>query len=284
VQFPRQIPDIPPHGAHYELRTDVVYDEVGGVPLRFDHYRPLGCDAPVPAVVFLHGGGWAFGDPSQAAGNGPLFAARGLATISLSYRLAQEAPFPAAVLDARRGLRWVRANATALGIDPERLVLLGLSAGAHLAMLVHLTAGIDVLEAELPNALRPISERVLGVIGHYGPYDLARRRRVEDWDPIGAFLGARADDPEWIRLASPVAHARRAEAPILLIHGTADTVVSHRESVRMHAALEAAGKPSELLLLDGAPHAFQMDWSGDANRRANATMDRFLDGVLGTTG
>lgn len=284
MAFPRQIPDIPARSAHHELRTDVIYDEAGGVPLRFDHYRPLGADAPAPAVVFVHGGGWAQGDPSQAAGNGPHFARRGIATIALSYRLAHEAPFPAAVDDVRRGLRWVRANADALGIDPDRLVLLGLSAGAHLAMLVHLTPGLGALEPELPAALRPISERVRGVIGHYGPYDLARRRPTPDWDPIGAFLGGRVDDEEWVRLASPVAHARRAEAPILLIHGTADEIVSHRESERMHAALEAAGKRSELLLLEGAPHAFQMDWSGDANRRANAAMDRFLDDVLGSTG
>jgi dipeptidyl aminopeptidase/acylaminoacyl peptidase len=63
---------------------------------------------------------------------------------------------------------------------------------------------------------------------------------------------------------------------VLLIHGTADVVVSHRESDRMHAALLAAGKASELVLLDGAPHAFQVDWRGDANRRANATMDALL--------
>jgi len=284
VPFPRQIPDIPTRAAHYELRTDVVYDEVGGVPLRFDHYRPLGSDAPVPAVVFVHGGGWAFGDPSQAAGHGPLFARRGIATFSLSYRLAQEAPFPAAVSDVRRGLRWVRAHAGALGVDPDRIVLLGLSAGAHLAMLVHLTAGFEALDTDLPESLRPISERVLGVIGHYGPYDLTRRRPTPEWDPIGEFLGPRVADAEWVRLASPVAHARRAEAPILLVHGTGDEVVSHRESERMHDALEAAGKRSELLLLDGAPHAFQMDWSGDANQRANVAMNRFLDDVLGSTG
>jgi acetyl esterase/lipase len=284
VPFPRQISDIPARSAHHELRTDVVYDEVGGIPLRYDHYRPLGTDAPAPAVLFVHGGGWAYGDPSQAAGNGPHFARRGIATIAISYRLAHEAPFPAALDDVRRGLRWVRANAATLGIDPDRIVLLGLSAGAHLAMLAHLTTGLEALEPALPDALRPISERVLGVIAHYGPYDLTRRRALNGWDPIAAFLRERADDPEWLRMASPVAHARRAEAPVLLIHGTADDVVSHRESVRMHDALTTAGKPSELLLLDGAPHAFQTDWQGAANRQANAAMGRFLDALLGTAG
>jgi dipeptidyl aminopeptidase/acylaminoacyl peptidase len=67
---------------------------------------------------------------------------------------------------------------------------------------------------------------------------------------------------------------------MLLIHGTGDDVVSHRESERMHAALRAAGKSSELLLLDGAPHAFQVDWRGEANRTANRAMDAFLAAVL----
>jgi dipeptidyl aminopeptidase/acylaminoacyl peptidase len=64
---------------------------------------------------------------------------------------------------------------------------------------------------------------------------------------------------------------------MLLIHGTGDQVVSWRESDRLHAALQAAGRSSELLLLDGAPHAFQVDWRGEANQRANAAMDEFLD-------
>jgi len=66
-----------------------------------------------------------------------------------------------------------------------------------------------------------------------------------------------------------------------LIHGTADTVVSYRQSVRMHEALVAAGKAAELLLLEGAPHAFQIDWRGEANRRANEAMDAFLGRHLG---
>jgi dipeptidyl aminopeptidase/acylaminoacyl peptidase len=74
-----------------------------------------------------------------------------------------------------------------------------------------------------------------------------------------------------------VLHAEHATAPVLVIHGTADTVVSYRESVRMHEALETAGKRSALLLLEEAPHAFQTEWRGPANRRANEAMDAFLD-------
>jgi dipeptidyl aminopeptidase/acylaminoacyl peptidase len=74
-----------------------------------------------------------------------------------------------------------------------------------------------------------------------------------------------------------VEHAAHASAPILLIHGTADRLVSWHESERMHAALQETGATSELLLLEDAPHAFQVDWRGEANRRANEAMDAFLD-------
>jgi acetyl esterase/lipase len=248
----------------------VVYAEADGVPLRYDHYRPLQAKEPAPAVVFVHGGGWTHGDPSQAAGNALHFARRGIATIAISYRLAPAHRFPAPLDDVRRGLRHVRANAAALGVDPDRLALLGLSAGAHLSMLAHLSNGIDALK---PVGLPDVSEHVRAVMVHYGPYDLGRRKS----EMVDTLIGPRVEDTAWVRLASPLYHAEHATAPVLLIHGNADQLVSWRESSRMHDALTAASKPSELLVLEGAPHAFQVDWRGEANRRANETMDRFLD-------
>src|SRR5439155_1199873 len=104
----------------------------------------------------------------------------------------------------------------------------------------------------LPPELREVSESVRAVIVHYGPYDLARSRPFPDGiDPGAELLGPHRGDPVWVRLASPVHHVAQASAPVLLVHGTGDVVVSSRESVRMHAALEAAGKPAELLILDG---------------------------------
>src|SRR4029453_1519912 len=94
MAFPRQVPGIPLRSPFHELRTDVVYAEVGGEPLRFDHYRPLGVAGAAPVVVFVHGGGWVRGDPSQAAGNALHFARRGIATVALSYRLPPPPPLP----------------------------------------------------------------------------------------------------------------------------------------------------------------------------------------------
>ena len=278
MAFPRQVTGIPRLSEHHELVEDVVYAHADGVPLRYDHYRPRRVTGAAPAVVVVHGGAWIHGDPSQAAGNALHFARRGIATISISYRLAPAHRFPAPLDDVRRGLRHGRAHAAELGIDPERLALIGLSAGAHLAMLAHLAGALPALAPDLPAELADVSEAVRAVIVHYGPFDLARRRPFPDGlDPVAELLGERATDPEWLRVASPVRHAAHASAPVLLIHGTADLVVSHRESERMHAALRDAGKDADLLLLEGAPHAFQTEWRGEANRRANLAMDEFLD-------
>jgi acetyl esterase/lipase len=217
------------------------------------------------------------GDPSQAAGNALHFARRGIATVSLSYRLAPAHRFPAPVDDVRHGLRWIRRHADELGIDPGRLALLGLSAGAHLALMAHVARGLPELPLHVPPELAEVPEDVQAIILHYGPYDLARSRPFADGlDPAGELLGARRGEAEWVRLASPVHHAAYVTAPVLLIHGTRDTVVSYRESVRMHDALVAARKPAALLLLEDAPHAFQIEWRGQANRRANDAMDAFL--------
>jgi acetyl esterase/lipase len=274
MPFPRQVPNIPRRSDFHELTEDVVYAEVDGFSLRYDHYRPRKVDGPAPAVVVVHGGAWIHGDPSQAAGNALHFARRGIATVSLSYRLAPEHRFPAPVDDVRRGLRHVRAHAAELGIDPDRIALLGFSAGAHLTLMAHVARRLPELASPGPP---DVPEDVRAIMLHYGPYDLSRARPFPDGiDPAGELLGPRRNDPAWVQLASPVRHAAHVSAPVLLIHGTADTIVSYRESLRMRDALTAAGKPVTLLVLEGAPHAFQVEWRGEANRRANEAMDTFL--------
>src|SRR5437763_4639225 len=169
MTLPRPVPHIARLSELHELREDVVYAHADGVPLRFDHYRPRKVDGPAAAVIFVHGGGWMHGDPSQAAGNALHFARRGIATISLSYRLAPAHRFPAPLDDVRHGLRHVRAHADELGIDPSRIALLGLSAGAHLVMLAHLAATLPELAPAVPAALAGVDEEVRAVIAHYGP-------------------------------------------------------------------------------------------------------------------
>src|SRR5207237_8148519 len=135
MAFPRQVPHIPRLSETHELREDVVYAHAGGVPLRFDHYRPRKVTGAAPAVVFVHGGAWMHGDPSQAAGNALHFARRGIATISLSYRLAPAHRFPAAIDDVPHGLRHLRPPPPERGIAPARMALFGPPPAAHAPLL-----------------------------------------------------------------------------------------------------------------------------------------------------
>src|SRR5256886_17235320 len=130
MSFPRQVPGIPRQSDRRELVEDVVYAWADGVPLRYDHYRPRRVAGPAPAVVFVHGGAWVHGDPSQAAGNALHFARHGIATISISYRLAPAHPFPAPPPHARPPPPHLPAPARGLALAPPPLPLLGPSPGA----------------------------------------------------------------------------------------------------------------------------------------------------------
>src|SRR2546430_13416359 len=128
MSFPRQVPGIPRQSDTHELVQDVVYASADGVPLRYDHYRPRRVTGPAPAVVFVHGGAWVHGDPSQAAGNALHFARHGIPTISISYRLSPAHRFPAPLPDVRRALPYVRAHASGRGIHPDPTLLMAPSA------------------------------------------------------------------------------------------------------------------------------------------------------------
>ena len=235
MTFPRQVPGIPLRSDFHELPHDVVYADADGVPLRYDHYRPLRVTAARPAVVFVHGGGWMRGDPSQAAGNALHFARRGIATVSISYRLAPAHRFPgAARRRAPRPALRARARRASSASIPSASRSSGLSAGAHLAMLAHLARDMPELAPDLPAELRDVSEdgalrdRALRPVRPRpaAAPDVVDRREL---------LGARArtirrgcDSPR------PSRTRRARRRPMLLIHGTADQLVSHR-GVGAHA-------------------------------------------------
>jgi acetyl esterase/lipase len=206
----------------------------------------------LPVVVWVHGGGWTKGSKE----NPPLawLAAEGYAVASINYRLSWMARWPAQIDDVRAALRWLRVNAAKHGIDPDRIVVAGGSAGGHLAAL----AG-----TQSPPAGETVSSRVRAVIDLYGPADLpsmpANRpdRPGEDAARTnGARLlgGAVRDRLELAREASALHHVSADDPPFLILHGDRDPQVPLEQSQRLHAALRAAGVSSELVVLPGAGH------------------------------
>ncbi|MEB3372210.1 alpha/beta hydrolase [Saccharopolyspora mangrovi] len=259
---------IPVECTQGRLVRAVAYSTRSGFrPLLADVHRPPVESAPV--VLFVHGGGWRVGSresfcPTWQDWSPSPFArlvSAGFAVVSVDYRLSGEAVFPAQLDDVTAALQWIRDRAADLGVDAERIVVWGESAGGHLAALLGLTA-----TREAPGA-------IAGVIDWYGPSDLSAMSSREDPDSREAhLLGATASEaPEVARLASPVAHVHDAAPPFHLAHGTADEAVPAEQSSRLAEALREVGASVELDLVPDAGHL----WRGpvDGERLFNRAVD-----------
>ncbi|WP_169513959.1 alpha/beta hydrolase [Agromyces subbeticus] len=238
--------------------ADLAYARLGGFrPLRLDLTVPPGADptSPVPVVVYVHGGGFVHGSH-----HGPMFGiaealvAQGIAVASVQYRLIGESQFPGPLHDVVSAVRWVRGVGREFGLDPDRVGIMGESAGGHLATFAGLHTGDLQLE---------------GVVGVVGPEPVVRA--AVGWYPVtdfGRFDGepfpvaspsAGTESPtaeELARWASPVTHVTARAAPMLLIHGDTDLEVDHGHSEALAALLTDSGVSVELVIVPGAGHVF----------------------------
>jgi acetyl esterase/lipase len=237
------------------VESDVVFGTGGGRELRCDIYTPPTTPTSAPAILMLHGGGW-----SQGARNmpgmvafGTLLSQFGAVCVATEYRLSGEAAWPAQIHDAKAALRWTRANASRLGIDPNRIAVLGKSAGAHIALMMAATQDDPAFEGD--GGTPGVSTALAAAVAFYPPTRLGRQG-ISESAAVKALMGA-AHTPEALAAASPLEYvATRTFPPTLLIHGSSDTVVSPGDSTRMYEALVAAGVPVELHMYAGLPHAF----------------------------
>jgi acetyl esterase/lipase len=268
------------------LLAGVPYAAIPGIrPLELDLWLPAETAEPVPVVVFLHGGGWWTGGRHSA---GPAYrdadptpfervARAGIAVASVDYRLSGEATWPAQLHDAKAAVRWLRARAGELGIDPDRIAAWGESAGGHLAELLGLTGDDDALEGGVGVTGQP--SRVVAVVAWYAPSDVAAVATDTGQDPLdphtreAQLLGAPAPRvPATAAQASPISHVTPAAPPFLLLHGAADRLIPCVQSERLFAALQEAGVEAELDLYEGADHM----WFGSAEA-AEQALDRTID-------
>lgn len=252
--------EVPPFHlpAGVELKSDLVYARVGSRALHLDLYLPKGAAAPVPAVVYIHGGGWSSGNKTNFRRQAAYMATKGFAGACIEYRLSGEAHYPAALYDSKAAVRWVRANAQKFGIDPNRIGAAGGSAGGQLVALLGVTN--DVPEFEGHEGVTGVSSRVAAVVAINPAADLAdfgKRNPSSASNPVFRYLGATyTENPSlWIS-ASPTDHVNSKSVPFLFMHGDADTTVPYRQSVEMMNKLKAAGVRAELFTATGAKHGF----------------------------
>ena len=214
-----------------------------------------------PAVVFFFGGGWNDGSPKSFFPHCAYFASRGMVAIAPDYRVKSRqktTPFES-VTDAKSALRFVRANAAAWGVDPQRIAAAGSSAGGHVAACTAILPGFDektedTKVSSVPNAL------VL-----YNP--------VIDTSPTG-YGNARLGD-RWEEI-SPLQHVRPGQPPTLVFHGTADKIVPYANAVAFEKAMQGAGNRCELVTIQGEGHGFVYRPEKKSANRAVRETDVFL--------
>jgi len=252
------------------VAKDIVYATHDGVALTGDLYRPAG-EGPFPLIVNVHGGYWRRGSRDTFQYWGPYLAGRGYAGFTISYRLTRpgQKTYPEAVHDVRAAVQFMRARAGELGLDPQRFVLWGNSAGAQLAALVALAGDSAPFAAAYPlDAHAAVSTGVKVLIGTYGIYDLlAQWRHSQLGNPgdnlVESYLGCSPmQDRARYFEASPLSHAVIAnnKTAVHLSWGTEDDVVDHRsQSLEFLLALKQANFNVRTCVLHGAPHYWLSD-------------------------
>jgi len=262
--------------------ADVVYSVIPGYrPLILDLYLPPGAGNDgkrYPLVMYIHGGGWMGGHTrnSGAFADWPSTLARiareGYVVASVEYRLSGEAPFPAAFDDVRTAIRWLRGQPDKFGLDPQKAVVWGASAGGQLAGLVGTACGSRAYPESAAAAgdgaagnPELASACVQGVIVFYGVFDFSNlvpttEKPGEATVPgvLGAYLNCSesACDPAVVAAASPITFVDANDPPFLFVHGVEDPVVSIEQSKEMQAKLKEAGVPATLIAIPGVKHSF----------------------------
>lgn len=237
----------------------------------FDLYLPEEGDGPFPLLVHIHGGGFAFGDKRDDHMDAYLVGVkRGYAVASIEYRMSGEATFPAAVLDCREAIRYLKAHGAEYKIDSEKIIVIGGSAGGNLAAMLGMNVPNGRFPGEEGRTEYLCQPNVRVCIDQFGPvrFETMRRQAVAngvsqvsadpDRMPESKYLGVSVDkaSPELLAAAYPGTYAGEAMAPMLVQHGTADHLVPWAQSEEFVADLRAKGLGNrvEYVPLEGADH------------------------------
>ena len=208
-------------------------------------------DKPLPLVIWVHGGGWEFGDKAQNPA--VLLLTKGYAVASINYRYSKQAVFPAQLHDCKAAVRFLRDNAKKYNLDPKAFGVWGASAGGHLVALLGTTGDVPGLEGD---AATKTSSEVQAVCDWFGPTDLTKLSPAGiASNPVTKLLGgSTGEKAELAKLANPITHVTKNDAPFLTFHGDKDSLVPVSQSELLQAALAKAGVESELVVLKGADH------------------------------
>jgi acetyl esterase/lipase len=255
-----------------EYKPDITYATVDGQDLQLDIATPKGLDHPAPAIVVIHGGGWMGGQRQHMTQFARQVAAHGYVAPTISYRLAPKHRFPAQIEDVKCAVRYLRAHAKELNIDAAKIGAMGVSAGAHLSLMLGTMDSADGMEGNGGNPDQ--SSKVQAVVSYVGPVNLVIDNYTDTQTQIlTAFLGGPPKEKvDECRKASPITYINKGDAPTLCFFGTDDPLINNDQAFQIATALDEADVPGRVEILLGASHG----WTGkELERTMDATMSFF---------
>lgn len=249
-----------------DIRTDIVFANRDGQELKLDIALPDGKKVMRPAIVCIHGSGWRAGSRGAYRNQIKTFAEQGFVAATVEYRLTDVAAWPAQIDDVQAAIGFLVEHADEYRIDPERVGVLGASAGGHLSLMA------GVMPAEQDN-----SHRLRCIVNFFGPTDLVH---VRNPDRVRVYLepligGKLEDKPDQLKVISPVTYVDRTDPPVLTLHGTDDDLVEFEQAEILHMALKKSQVPETLFPMTGVGHGI----GGDAETR-NTAIRNFLEAYL----
>jgi acetyl esterase/lipase len=233
-----------------------------------------------PAVIMVHGGFFQVGRRSSETARWDAWLAdEGYVVFDIDYRLSPPPRWKDAPGDVKCAVGWVKENAESYGVDPDRIALMGNSAGGHLSLLAAYTQG----NPRLPPSCETGDTSVAAVVGFYSPTDLTPLcPDVDDECALQPFTGATpATNPDRYRLVSPISHVDSSDPPTFLVQGGRDSFTPPGQSPLLARRLEEAGVEHRLLELPYAQHGFDLSWGGWGSQITRPELERFLEQHLG---
>lgn len=267
----------PPLSPTIISEKDVEYGREGDVPLLLDVYRPSNITTPRPAIVFIHGGGWVKGSRKDYTIYAQQFAEWGYVAATVGYRFSDVAKFPACVSDTKCAIRWLRANAARLGINPDQIAAAGGSGGGYLAMMLGYSSYMPELEGTGGNP--GVSSAVQAVIDLYGPTDFTAPEAQNHESVVGLMGKPYTEIPDMYSKASPITRVTAGAPPTFIIQGTLDSIVPVGQSDLLAEKLKSLNVDYWYDCYPGWPHT--MDKALPVTKRVQPTIRAFLEHVFG---
>lgn len=258
----------------FTAKIDVVYKKTDNWVGKMDIYLPPNYGKPTPIIINIHGGGWNHGSKEKQTGFRAFFK-ENIAIANINYRLVDVAPAPAAIEDVRSTLIYLIRNAKELNIDTDKIVLMGGSAGGHLALCAGYLANnpkFDTDRGDIKNI------KIAAIINKYGIGDMYSFSTGEKaYKSAVRWLGKNANNTEFKKSVSGMTYITKDSPATFIVHGDADPIVPYSQSVELHKKLVDKGVKTEFITVKGGEHG---KFSKEESSKINKAIILFLKEML----